>query len=132
VNSKEFFPLHSRPIEPLRSTSKVSRHERGQLVSNGQSFAEIMATAQNRSDVRVSAHAMQRMRDRGISLDADVLNNVSKAMDELRAKGAKESLVMCDHALLVVNVPNRTIITALDPVQSKNNVFTNIDSAIVI
>ena len=53
-------------------------------------------------------------------------------VDRAAAKGAKESLVMIDDVALVVSVKNRTVITAVDKAQLKENVFTNIDSAVIV
>jgi hypothetical protein len=33
---------------------------------------------------------------------------------------------------LIVNIPNRTVVTALDGASMKDNVFTQIDSAVII
>jgi flagellar operon protein len=47
-------------------------------------------------------------------------------------KGGRESLVMMGDSALVVSVKNRTVVTALDKAQMRGNVFTNIDSAVII
>jgi flagellar operon protein len=39
---------------------------------------------------------------------------------------------MSDKAALVVSIKNRTVITAVDPGSLKDNVFTNIDSAVIV
>jgi len=78
----------------------------------------------------VSGHAATRMQSRDIQLDGAqrVLNGVDRAAE----KGAKESLVMIDDVALVVSVRNRTVITAVDQQSLKENVFTNIDSAVIV
>jgi len=53
---------------------------------------------------------------------------VSKAA----AKGARESLILLDDKAFVVSVRNRTVITAVDGEHLKENVFTNIDSAVIV
>jgi flagellar operon protein len=45
------------------------------------------------------------------------------------AKGIKESLVLMDDIALVVNIENKTVVTALSRQESKEHVFTNIDGA---
>jgi len=82
--------------------------------------------------VRFSAHALDRLQTRGLDLDAGELGALSQAMERLDAKGGKESLVLMEKAALVVNVPNRTVITAVDRAENKGRVFTNIDSAVVL
>jgi flagellar operon protein len=39
---------------------------------------------------------------------------------------------MVDDVALVVSIKNRTVITAVDKASLKENVFTNIDSAVVV
>jgi flagellar operon protein len=53
------------------------------------------------------------------------------AVDKAAGKGAKDALVMLDETAMVVSVQNRTVITALGMHQAKENVFTNIDSAVI-
>ena len=53
-------------------------------------------------------------------------------VDKAAAKGCKESLVLVDNAALVVSIKNRTVITAVDKESLTDNVFTNIDSAVVV
>jgi flagellar operon protein len=48
------------------------------------------------------------------------------------AKGARESLMVMGDTAFIVNIPNRTVITAVNSGQLKDNVFTNIDSAVIV
>jgi len=82
--------------------------------------------------LKVSGHAQTRMQSRNIDLDSAQWNRVMDGVDRASAKGAKESLVLVDNAALVVSVKNRTVITAVDQDHLKENVFTNIDSAVIV
>lgn len=82
--------------------------------------------------LKVSSHAQTRLQSRNIELDADKWGRVMDGVDKAAAKGAKESLVMVDNVALVVSVKNRTVITAVDQDNLKDNVFTNIDSAVIV
>jgi len=82
--------------------------------------------------LKVSGHAQTRLQSRNIDLSQDQWDRVVGGVDQAAAKGSKESLVMVDNAALVVSVKNRTVITAVDQAQLKNNVFTNIDSAVIV
>lgn len=84
------------------------------------------------SGVKFSAHAIERMRTRGISFDQDMLKRLDEAVDKAALKGAKESLILTDDSALIVSVKNKTVITAVDKAGMKENVFTNIDSTIVL
>lgn len=82
--------------------------------------------------VKFSNHAMQRIKQRQIPFTQADFGRLNKAVDIAAEKGAKESLVLMDNRGLVVSIPNRTVITAVDHTQLKNNVFTNIDSTVVV
>jgi len=90
---------------------------------------------QNRIDqggsVKFSRHASQRMQSRGIAFSPGQLQRLETAVSQASAKGARESLVMLDDTALVVSVKNETVVTVVDQSQLRNNVFTNIDSAVI-
>ncbi len=83
------------------------------------------------TSIRWSAHATARLRQRGIEFTPEQHARLETAVDKAVAKGAKDSLVLLDDAALVVSAQNRTVITALGMHQAKENVFTNIDSAVI-
>ncbi|GFZ83937.1 flagellar protein [Paenibacillus marchantiophytorum] len=82
--------------------------------------------------VRFSHHAEVRLKERGIQLKPEQLDKLSQAIDKVAAKGAKDALMILGGNALIVNVPNRTVVTALDGTSMNEHVFTQIDSAIVI
>ncbi|MBA9086127.1 flagellar operon protein [Fontibacillus solani] len=79
-----------------------------------------------------SNHAVKRLEQRGIQLMPEQLNKIETAIDNAAAKGAKESLILMKDMALIVNVDNRTVVTAMDGSSMKDNVFTQIDSAVII
>jgi flagellar operon protein len=82
--------------------------------------------------LKFSAHAMQRLASRNITLTQDDVNRMNAMADKAAAKGAKQSLFMMNDVAMVVSIKNRTVITAVDADSMKENVFTNIDSAAII
>ncbi|MBI1755700.1 MAG: hypothetical protein HY248_05160 [Fimbriimonas ginsengisoli] len=82
--------------------------------------------------LKVSGHAQTRLRSRNIAFGQEEWGRVLSGVDRAAAKGSKESLVMIDDVALVVSVKNRTVITAVDKDHLKENVFTNIDSAVIV
>ena len=94
------------------------------------SFADHLEAAQDQTDdINLSGHAKQRIVQRNISLDATQRQELADAMDQLDDKGAQDAAVLREDAAFVVNVPNRTVVTALDQTEMKHRVFTQIDSA---
>jgi flagellar operon protein len=82
--------------------------------------------------VRFSHHAETRLEQRGIQLQPEQLSKLGSAIDQAAAKGAKDALMLMGSVALIVNIPNRTVVTAMDGSAMKDNVFTKIDSAVVI
>ncbi|WP_118831483.1 TIGR02530 family flagellar biosynthesis protein [Salinibacter ruber] len=94
------------------------------------SFADHLEAAQDQRDgIDLSGHAKQRIAQRNISLDTPQRQELADAMDQLDDKGAQDAAVLREDAAFVVNVPSRTVVTALDQTEMKQRVFTQIDSA---
>jgi flagellar operon protein len=94
-------------------------------------FEQVLNQALN--GVKFSQHATQRLQTRNINLTSTQMNQLNNAVDKAAQKGARESLILMDRDLaLVVSVKNRTVITAMDGASIKDNVFTNIDSAVIV
>ncbi|WP_017813681.1 MULTISPECIES: TIGR02530 family flagellar biosynthesis protein [Paenibacillus] len=83
--------------------------------------------------LKFSNHASKRLEQRGIEFSKEQMNSLNQAIDKAAAKGSKDSLIlMQNNVALIVNVPNRTVVTAMDGNSMKDNVFTQIDSAVII
>lgn len=82
--------------------------------------------------VKFSNHAVERMQSRGISFTQDDLGRLNDAVGRAAAKGSKDSLILMNDSALIVSVKNKTVVTVMDKAALKENVFTNIDSTIVM
>ncbi len=81
--------------------------------------------------VKFSSHAIQRLFKRNIDIKPEEINRINQAVAKAQQKGSRESLVMVDDLALIVSVKNKTVITAMDRPSMKDQVITNIDSAIL-
>lgn len=82
--------------------------------------------------LKFSSHASQRLRDRKITFDQATLGKINDAVNRAESKGVEDTLVITPEAALIVNVGNRTVVTALDRKAAGGNVFTNIDGAVIV
>lgn len=101
----------------------------------GLSFQDILSRKTNvdsPSEVKFSKHAASRLADRNIELSKEQVERLNLGMARAGAKGINESLVIVDSLAFIVNVPNQTVITAMYRTDSDENVFTNIDGAVII
>jgi len=129
TDNRIFFP--NTPIVPAK-VAGLPDNKNAQAVS-GQSGGFQQVLNQEVSGLKFSQHAMQRLGSRNIQLSAPQLTQLKQAVDKAAEKGSRDSLVLLNKDLaLVVSVTNRTVITAMDGSSIRDNVFTNIDSAIIV
>ena len=102
--------------------------------NKGLSFQDILSqkTRPEAREVKFSKHAVSRLADRNIELSEEQVERLNLGMAKAGAKGINESLVIVDSLAFIVNVPNQTVITAMDQSDSDENVYTNIDGAVII
>jgi len=99
----------------------------------GKNFANIFKNAiQDRHEIKFSKHAQARMTERNINLSQSEMDRISDAVNKADTKGIKDSLILLDKLALIVNVPSKTIVTTLDEKSIKENIFTNIDGAVIL
>ena len=119
----------------------------GQYLNKGQSiqtsiktdvsFEEVLRQQQNttvleHSALKFSKHAVNRLNDRNIFLTDAQNTRLENGVKQASEKGITESLVLIDSLAFIVNVPNKTVVTALDQTEANSKIFTNIDGAVII
>lgn len=82
--------------------------------------------------LRFSKHAANRLADRSITLSDSQLDRLTEGARKAGEKGIRKSLVMVDQLAFIINVPNKTVITAMDQTETNENIFTNIDGAVIM
>lgn len=97
-----------------------------------QGTGSTLAISAARAGIKFSGHAQTRLLSRQITLSDSDVARLGQAMTKAAAKGAKDSLVLMDKTAFVVSVANRTVITAVASDSLKDNLFTNIDSAMIL
>ena len=122
----------NQPLIPINKPAKPALSTQSELTGKAGAIAFAQVLAQEVSGVKFSQHALQRLQSRNIDLKVDQLQKIGDAVSRAEKKGAKESLVLMDNLAFVVSVKNKTIITAMDGASIKDNVFTNIDSAVIV
>ena len=125
ADQRIYYP--AQPVFPL--TTVQSPVKTPTAVKSGQ-FSEIFN--EQVSGVKFSQHAMDRLQSRNMKLSVDDLQKLNYAVEKAEKKGAQESLMVLNNMAFVVSVKNKTVITAMDGQSMKDNVFTNIDSAVVL
>jgi flagellar operon protein len=75
---------------------------------------------------------MQRLHGQGVNLDAEKVDRIADGIDRAASKGSRDSLLLLDGLALVVSVKNRMVVTAISPERMREQVVTNIDSAVIL
>ena len=83
-------------------------------------------------ELKFSKHAAGRLSDRGIELTDSQMERLHDGVRRAGQKGIKDSLVIVDELAFIVNIPNKTVVTAMDSTETNDNVFTNINGAVIM
>lgn len=132
ISNNQFLSIEQLQDQFLRQ-QKVTQSTK---TTEGFSFEEVLQkTQQNEvssSDLKFSKHATNRLSDRNIELTSNQLERLSDGTKKAQEKGIKESLVLVDELAFIVNTKSNTVITAMDQTETKENIFTNIDGAVIM
>lgn len=124
--------LTDRYLQPANRTE-------GRDGMNRLSFQEILMqksleperSEQAGGELKFSKHALSRLSDRNIELDSTQLERLCDGARKAGQKGIRDSLVLVDQLAFIVNVPNHTVVTAMDSTATDENIFTNINGAVI-
>lgn len=122
-------------IEQITNQYLKQKSTEAGCFENAVSFDEILKQKQDvieSFDLKFSKHAAMRLNDRNINLSREQNERLESGVSKAREKGIQESLVILDSLAFIVNVPNRTVVTAMDQSESDNSIFTNIDGAVIV
>ena len=122
--------LDTRPLLPIQNQNPSPALPAERKSARRESeFAKLLEEQQK---VVFSRHAAERLDERGIGFTEGELSQLDSAVSKMAEKGARESLIYLRDAALIVSIPNRTVITAMDGTSARENIFTNIDSAAIL
>lgn len=120
-------------IQPkMQKENNINKVPVSQLKSSAAgAFAEILKdTCEETSALHFSKHAAMRLKSRDIQFSSEQLERINDGLIKAKQKGIKDSLVLVDNIALVVNTKNNVVVTAME--QDSENIYTNIDGAVVV
>lgn len=102
--------------------------------SSDVSFEDVLrqTALEKETGLKFSKHASMRLNEREITLTQNQSTRLENGVDAASKKGINDSLVLVDNLAFIVNVPNKTVVTAMDQTETNSNVFTNIDGAVIM
>lgn len=129
IQNSQFLSIEQLQDQYLNKTKTASNEQKSTDVS----FEEILTRQQdNSSQVKFSKHAASRLSDRNIELSDEQMERLSSGTQKANEKGIKESLVLIDQLAFIVNTKSNMVITAMNQAETDENIFTNIDGAVII
>ena len=98
------------------------------------SFEDVLrqTALERETGLKFSKHASMRLNERDIILTQNQSTRLENGVDAASKKGINDSIVLVDNLAFIVNVPNKTVVTAMDQTETNSNVFTNIDGAVIM
>ncbi len=128
ADSRLYF--HAQPLMPIDNHVLQSQGKASHARRVSASFADVLSAEEKK--VSFSQHAMTRLQERNLTFTQQDLTKLDDTVERMAQKGARESLIYLNNVALVVSVANKKVITAMDGMSARDNIFTNIDSAAII
>lgn len=131
IKNNGYFSIEQLTEQYLSGTQKSDNTRE---TKEGLSFQQVLQqkTLQNAGSLKFSKHALGRLNDRSIELSEGQLERLNQGAQKAGQKGIKDSLVIVDELAFIVNVPNQTVVTAMDSTETNSNIFTNINGAVIM
>ena len=96
-------------------------------------FGKVLLELQSKDeDIKFSKHATERLNNRNVNLSTEDIIRLKSAFSKADSKGVKDALILMDDKAFIANIRSKTIITTVSKEQLKDNIFTNIDGAVII
>ena len=121
------------PLAALEGARQAPQTDQGRTAAGQGAFAQVLQERMSAHEgVRLSRHAEERMAARNVHLSPADMEKLGGALDRVRQGGGDRSLVLLDQVALVASARNNTVITAVPRSEAGDNVFTDIDSAVIV
>ena len=119
--------------KPILKGNRVEGPTNSRQTKTTENFNQIFQQhLEKNKELQFSKHAIQRLQERNINLSKEDISKIDNAIKTAAQKGIKETLIVMDNHAFIASVKNKTVITAAVDGQLRNNVFTNIDGAVIV
>ena len=120
--------INTNFVNNVKKSENTSNNTK--ISESGKTFKQILEDKSKNDKVMFSKHASMRLDSRNLSLSTSQIKRVEHGIKRAEEKGIKDSLVLVDNIALLVNIKNKTVVTAID--NNSENVYTNIDGAVIV
>ena len=96
------------------------------------SFSSVLKETEKKNDqsFKISKHAAERLNE--INFSKDDMKAIEKGFEIAQNKNSKNTVMLYKDVALIASVENKTLITAVNKNRTNENIFTNIDSVVLL
>ncbi len=120
-----------RNISNINNNLDINSIKKQDTNKQGSTFKELFNEKCQENTLSFSKHATERIEQRNIDVTESVSSRLNEALVQAKDKGLKNVLVMIDSSAFIVNTLSNKVITAVNNTELKENIFTNIDGAVI-
>lgn len=131
IQNNGYLSIEQLTDQYLNKTKGADGRENADRLSFQEILEQKSVETLSAGNLKFSKHALGRLNDRNIELDTRQLERLNDGARKAGQKGIRDSLVIVDQLAFIVNVPNQTVVTAMDSTATDENVFTNINGAVI-
>ena len=128
-------------IEKVQAAGAVGQapavKQRAQAGAKQTAFGELLREKtlekqQPAQTINFSKHALVRAEERGIELTPDLMDKLAGSVERAQEKGATNIVAIDATQAFIINIPYGRVITTMSTDEMRENVFTNIDGAVLL
>ena len=119
-------------VTRLREASLGQEHTAGGKRAQVSGGFGAMLEEKRQQTVNFSKHALERAQQRGIELTPSLMDKLAGSVEKAQEKGANTILAIDATQAFIINIPYGRVITTMSQDEMKENVFTNIDGAVLL
>lgn len=129
------YPVGNFPSVGTSNTGAIGNTQNQNKLKSNNSFRDILdKTIEKNTDKNrgytLSKHAADRLKD--INFNEQDMDAIGKGFKIAESKGSKNTVMIYKDVALITSIENKTVITAVEKERAKENIFTNIDSVLML
>ncbi|EHJ01477.1 flagellar operon protein [Clostridium sp. DL-VIII] len=126
INGRAYSVGNIKPI-----TSSLNNVAKTTNSKDETSFKSVLEDLKNKDEgFTVSKHAAMRLNN--INFTEEDMKEIQKGFEIAKDKNSKNTVMLYKDIALIASVENKTLITAVEKDRAKDNIFTNVDSVVIL
>jgi len=129
INGTTYFFGDFKQVDNTQNNKNVNQS--ANISNKTNSFKDVLNSVVKKVDTfTISKHAALRLNE--INFTEEDMKAVEKGFKIAEQKNSKNAVMIYKDTALIASIENKTIITAVSKDRAKDNIFTNIDSVVIL